>query len=106
MEITAFYKKVREIEATIERREALIVSLETADGGRAGVRSEAPRAVAAKLMAEGRARLATPEEEKEYRERAAEALREAEQAAITNRMQIAVLSDSDLKALRSGLRKS
>jgi hypothetical protein len=105
MEITAFYRKVREMEARIEGKEALIASLETADGGRAGVMSEVPRAVAAKLMAEGRARLATPEEEKEYRERAAEALREAEQAALTNRMQIAVLSESDLKALKSGLRK-
>jgi vacuolar-type H+-ATPase subunit F/Vma7 len=106
MEITAFYKKVREVEATIKEREVLIVSLATGDGGREGVRSEVTRTVAAKLIAEGRARLATFDEIKEYREKAAEALRAAEQLAASKRMQIAVLTEADLKALKSGLTKS
>jgi hypothetical protein len=106
MEITAFYKKVREVEATIKEREVLIVSLETADGGREGVKSEVPRTVAAKLIAEGRARLATFDEIKEYREQAAEAVRVAEQVAASSRMRIAVLSEADLRALKSGLKKN
>lgn len=101
MDIKVFYQKVRQTEASIKEREVVIVSLETPDGGREGVRSEVPRTVAAKLITEGWARLATPEEDRAFREETAEARRVAEQKASASRMQIAVLSESDLKALRS-----
>ena len=48
----------------------MIISRETSDGGRAGVKSEVPRDVAARMIAEGTADLAGPEEAAEFRARA------------------------------------
>ncbi|MGE5486595.1 MAG: hypothetical protein ACM3ZB_02095, partial [bacterium] len=81
-----------------------VVSLATSDGGKEGIRSEVPRAVAARLIVERRARLATPEEAEAFREEMREAQRIAEQKAAAERMRITVLSESELRALRSGKR--
>lgn len=46
---------------------AVVISRATPDGGRAGVKTELPRAVAARLIAEGKADLADPEETARFR---------------------------------------
>jgi hypothetical protein len=56
------------------------------------------------MIVEGKARLATPEESAEFREQTAEAKRAADQAVAANRIQIAVVSDSELKVLKSAVR--
>jgi len=104
MDLRVFYQKLRQTEASITEGHAVVVSVETPEGGRPGVRTEVPRALAARMVVEGRARLATPEESAEFRAQAAEAKRAAEQAATANRIQIAVVSDSELKTLKSTLR--
>jgi len=43
------------------------VSRETPDGGRAGVKTQVPRALAARMIVEEKADLATPEEAEEFR---------------------------------------
>ena len=58
MDLRSYYRKLREVEATIPDEHVVLVSLATPEGGKAGVRTEAPKAIAAKLIAEGRARLA------------------------------------------------
>ena len=75
----------------------MVVSLATPDGGRAGVLTEAPRAIAAKMIVEGSARLATDEEAEGYRAQAAEARRLAEQSAVASRIQVTVVSEPELK---------
>jgi hypothetical protein len=100
MDLKVYYQKMRQIEAALGEVHVVVVSQETPDGGRAGVRTEVPRLVAAKLIVEGRARLATAEEASEYREQTAEAKRAAEQAATAGRMQITVISEADLRALK------
>ncbi len=104
MDLKAYYQKIRQIEATLTEPHVVVVSLETPDGGRAGVRTEVARGVAARMVVEGRARLATPEETKEMKEQAAEAKRAAEEAGAAKRMQLTVISESDLRALRGGQR--
>ena len=104
MDLKVFYQKLRQTEASIAEAHVGVVSLETPDGGRPGVGTEAPRSLAARMVVEGRARLATPEESAEFRAQAAEAKRAAEQAATASRIQIAVVSDSELKMLKSTLR--
>jgi hypothetical protein len=104
MDLRVYYQKMRQIEASLGEANVVVVSQETPDGGRAGVRTEAPRLVAAKLIVEGRARLATAEEASEYREQTAEAKRGAEQAASAGRMQITVISEADLRALKGTTR--
>ena len=104
MDVKVFYQKLRQMEASITEPHAVVVSLETPDGGRPGVRTEVARGLAARMVVENRARLATPEESAEFRERAAEAKRAAEQAAAASKIQIAVVSESELKTLKSTLR--
>ncbi len=95
MDLKAYYRKIRQTEATLDGPHVIVVSQESPDGGRAGVRMEVPRAIAAKMLVEGRARLATTEEASQYREQLAEAKRAADQAAAAQRMQFTVVSDTE-----------
>ena len=72
MDLRQYYAKIRQMETRLEGDFIVVVSCETPDGGRAGVASEAPRALAAKLIVEGQVRAASDEEKREfYRRRAA-----------------------------------
>jgi|YNPBryBLVA2012_1023415.scaffolds.fasta_scaffold00247_23 hypothetical protein len=104
MDLKVFYRKVRETEAGIAEAYPVVVSEETPDGGRAGVRSEVSREVAARMIVEGRARLATAEEAAEFREQALEAKRQAEAQAAASRVQLTVVSEAELRALKNALR--
>ncbi len=106
MDLKIYYHKIRQVEATLKEPHVVVVSLETPDGGRAGVRTEVTRSIAARMVVEGRARLATAEEASEMREHVAEAKRAADQAAAATRVQLTVVSDSDLRALKGGQRTS
>ncbi len=68
MDLRSYYKRVRDAEASLPGDDVVLVSLATAEGGKDGVRTEAPRGVAAKMIADGRARVATPEEAQAFRE--------------------------------------
>ena len=100
MDLRNFFKRLREIEATIEGASALVVSHDTQDGGKAGVITETPRYVAARLIAEGRARLASPDEIGIHRETIRLAVEVADNAALADRVQVALVSDVDLEGLR------
>ncbi len=91
MDLRAYYTKIRETEAQLEGNHHVVVSLATSEGGKPGVRTEVPRAIAAKLIAEGRARVASDEEKSEFHEgqRAARDRFEEEQAV--RRMQVVVM---------------
>ena len=67
MDLRAFYQTIRKIAAEITEEAAVIISRETSDGGRAGVKTEVPREVAARMIAEGTADLASPEQTAEFR---------------------------------------
>ena len=100
MDLRDFYKRIREIEATIDSAFTLVVSHDTADGGKAGVMTEAPRAIAARLIAEGRARMATPDENCVHQETIRQAVDVADRMALAERVQVAFVSDVDLDGLR------
>ncbi|HTT65832.1 MAG TPA: hypothetical protein VMG35_28475 [Bryobacteraceae bacterium] len=102
MDLQGYYKKIRALEESLKDPSVLLVSLETADGGKAGVRTEVPRRLAAKLIVEGGARLATAEESRDFQEQKAEAKRQADQVAAAARMQFAVISPQELRKLKGG----
>jgi uncharacterized Fe-S cluster-containing radical SAM superfamily enzyme len=104
MDLKVFYQKLRKLEQEIADQHVVVVSQETPDGGRAGQRSEVSRGNAARLILEGRARLATSEEASEFRKTIEQAMQEAEQRAIAERVQVNLISDADLRALKSGVR--
>jgi hypothetical protein len=100
MDLKLYYQKIRDIEAKILEEFPIIVSRETADGGKDGIKTEVPRRLAAKLIVEGLARLASTEEARLFREMLLEAKRVAEQVAAAARVQLAVLSSAELDRLR------
>jgi hypothetical protein len=100
MDVKVYYQKVKQLEATLVEPHVVVVSEETPDGGRAGVRTEVARRVAAEMVLRGRARLATSEEARTFREERAEASQAAAQALAARRMQITVISEADLRALK------
>ena len=106
MDLQMYYQKIREMEGKIADEFALVVSVETADGGKGGTKTEVPRRLAAKLVVEGLARLATKDELKAYREVLAEAKRIAEGVAAAARLQLTVLSTTELDRLRSAARST
>jgi len=105
MDLRGYYQKIREVESTIEDEFPLVVSRETPDGGKQGMTTEVPRRLAAKMIVEGQARLAKPEEAQAHRDALAEAQRVAEQAAAATRLHVSVLSTSELEQLRADARK-
>lgn len=66
MDLRALYRKIRQEEERIAEPHVIVVSEQTPDGGKAGVKTEVTRSAAARLIVEGRAKLATPEEAAEY----------------------------------------
>ncbi len=67
MDLRAYYQKIRKIEAEIPEQYVVMVSRETPDGGKPGMKTDVPRSLAAKLIVEEQARLASPEETAEFR---------------------------------------
>jgi hypothetical protein len=97
MDLKNYYQKIRDVEAGIAETDAVLVSLETPDGGRPGVRTEVPRRIAAQMTVDGRARLASAAEAKEFRDQAAEAKRDADALAEAAKVQFTVVPTSELK---------
>jgi hypothetical protein len=104
MDLQVYYQKIREMETKIVDEFPLVVSVETSDGGKNGTKTEVPRRLAAKLLVEGHARLASKDELKGHRESLAEAKRMAEREAAAARVQFTVLSTTELDRLRSDVR--
>jgi hypothetical protein len=103
MDLRAYYQKIRNTEADIADEHTVIVSLETGDGGTAGRMTEARRDLAARMVVEGRARLASEAEREEFRkaqQKRWQQARRREQASV----QGGVLSEQDLKAIRNAVR--
>ncbi|MCX6622019.1 MAG: hypothetical protein NTY38_13310 [Acidobacteria bacterium] len=106
MDLKVFYQKIRRVRETISAAHVVTVSLETQDGGREGVLTEVTREVAARLIVEGRARLAAESEAADFMARRMEALREAEEREAQQRVQLTVLSERDMQLLRSQANRS
>ena len=96
MDLRAFYQKIRKIESAISEPEVVIVSRETADGGKRGMRTDVPRSLAARLMAEEKADLATPEEAAQFRAQVEVKWRKALEAPA--------LTEGEVRALRTALK--
>jgi hypothetical protein len=97
MDLRTYYSKIREAEGTLTGESVVVVSLATSEGGKAGVRTEAPRKVAAKLIAELRARVATEEETLNFHASTLEAKERLEVEEAARRMHVMVVPSHDLR---------
>jgi len=100
MDLRVYYQRIRDMQQTIGDSFAVVVSRETPDGGKPGVKSEVPRDLAARMIVDGRARLASEEEAREFQEWKAEAKRVADQLEAASRIQLTVLTENDLRGLK------
>jgi hypothetical protein len=91
MDVKAYFKKLHELEARIAAEHVIVVSRETADGGRAGVMSEVPKRVACQLALEGRAEFASPEQVEDYRLEQELKRDEYQRALTASRVQVQVV---------------
>jgi hypothetical protein len=106
MDLRGYYQKIRELEAKITDEFPVVVSNGTSDGGKEGQKTETTRRLAAKMVVEGQARLATPEETAEFRAGLAEAQRLADRAAAAANLTVSVLSTAELEQLRAEARRN
>ena len=97
MDLKVYYEKLRQTEASLPGPDVVIVSLATPDGGRAGVPTETPREIAAKMIVDGTARMASEAEALEYEEKRLALRRSAEEAALASRIQVTLVAESDAK---------
>jgi len=95
MDVRQYYKKLRELEASLPEADVVVVSYETPDGGRAGVLTEVPRRNACQLLLEGRAKVASQEEAEEFRQNEAAKREEFKRNQAASKIQFQVVA-SDL----------
>lgn len=102
MDLRQYFKKIRETESALPEAFPLLVSLETSDGGKPGRISEVSREVAAKMIVEGRAALASESERQAYLEQQVSHKKAAERADLSRRVQVAILSEADAHSAWAG----
>lgn len=95
MDLRQFFKKIREVEASLAEHFPLVSSLETGDGGKPGVLSEVPRCQAARMILEGKARLASEEEKQVYIEQTAASRKYIDELESAKRLHVALLGTPD-----------
>lgn len=91
MDLRAYYQKVRETEAHISSPYAVVVSLVTPDGGRAGVVTEVPTPIGARMIVEGAARPATDDETRSFRQQQASNKLIADNAVAASKVHVVVV---------------
>lgn len=97
MDLRQYFRKIEEVEKSIPERYTVVVSLETADGGKPGLASEVSRHNAARLIVEGRALLASADEKEAYVAAQLAAREAAEKAEMAKRLQLAVIPESEFR---------
>ena len=100
MDLRAYYRNLRELEGSIEEPFPVLASVATADGGREGTMTETPRWLAARMVSQGQARLATDAEAEDFRAKLADARRKAESEAAAAKVHLTFLTAEDLGRLK------
>jgi hypothetical protein len=100
MDLKKYYRKLRDIERTLLDDYVIIRSLPTPDGGIAGRLTEVGKEVAARMVADGIAELAGPDEIESFRRELADQRQREEQGRAAAQIQFTVLSEGDLRSLR------
>jgi hypothetical protein len=105
VDLRLYFHKVRTMEATIPGEHAVVVSLETPDGGREGRLTEVAREVAAKLVVQGKVRLASEDETAQFKAAARAAKKAVDEQMLRDRLQLSALREADVDLLRSALER-
>ncbi len=102
MDLKGYYRKIRELEETLDDF-VVVKSVPTESGGKAGVLSEATRSTAARMAVDGVAEIASAEEAAGYRKAKEDARKAEAERRRSSQIQFNVITDAELRALtRSG----
>jgi hypothetical protein len=88
MDLQVYYQKLRQTENLFSSGQTYIVSIATADGGKAGVITQTPTPIAARMIVEGSARAADSEEIAQFEKSQSEARQRAEQLAEASKLRV------------------
>lgn len=99
MDLKTYYQRIREVAATIASESVVLVSRATPGGGRAGCLTEVPREVAARMLVEGVADLATEAEAARFTQETRNLQAEEESRRAAARIQVSVISEKQARAL-------
>jgi hypothetical protein len=99
MDLRTYYRNLRELAATLPDP-AVVVSRATPDGGVAGRLTEAPRDVAARLIFHGFAELASDGDAAAFRAELLQRKGEEEARRAAARIQVNVVTEEQVRALR------
>lgn len=97
MDLKNHFRKIREVEANLSQGDPVLKSLATSNGGKAGVLIQTPRAVAARMIVEGSAVIATDEEAVAYFEQQEAARKRTQEQDYAKNLLLALASDSELR---------
>ena len=95
LDLKSYFRKIRQTEEDIGEPHTFVMSLETSDGGRAGLLTEVSREIAAKMIVEGRAVLANKTDRERFLESQASARSAAQRAELAQRLQVTIVSDGE-----------
>jgi len=104
MNLHTYYARIRSIEDSIADDSIVIKSLATEAGGVAGRLTEVSRAIAARMVVDGVAEIASPTEAKRHRTDAVARREAEEERRRAAQVHFTVISEADLKALPKSIR--
>jgi len=105
MDVRTYYQRIRDTEGTIPTQYTVVVSLPTDDGGKKGVSIEVSRHLAAKMVVEGSAQLATAAQIAAFQQAQEAACKAAQDAAALSKVEVTMVSSDDLKKLTDDMKK-
>jgi hypothetical protein len=105
MNLRTYFQKIHELEHQISGDHTVVVSHETPDGGKPGIKTEVPKRLAAKMVVDGAARLAEPKEAEAFRSAQAKAAEEAREQAEAANMRVVVVPASERESTPRGRAK-
>jgi hypothetical protein len=105
MDVKTYYQKIRDTEAAIVADYVIVISKATDDGGKSGVPVQVSRQVAAKMLVEGSAVLATNSQTNAFQQQQTTDLKAAQDVAESAKVSVTMVSSTDLKKLTDDLVK-
>ncbi len=100
MDLKKHYHRIREISASLPDDSIVLVSRATPDGGRPGCYVETTREVAARMIADGTAELASEADAARFREEARQQQAEEERRRAAARIQVSVITEEQARKLK------
>jgi len=106
MDLKGYYRKIRAAESSLGEEFPILRSLATEEGGKAGRLVEVSRMVAARMLVDGIAELASADEAAEFRSGVELAQEKEKKRRRAEQIQFTILAERDIDVLRKATRNA